>query len=47
MLVLEGVDEILRRLASLPTTNTHVQRLALRVVDVLFENGFHGNQISS
>lgn len=40
MLVREGVDDVLRKLVSLPDSNASVRELAGRVVDVLQENGF-------
>ena len=40
MLVSEGVDDVLRKLVSLPDSNATVRELAEKVVDVLHENGY-------
>lgn len=43
MLVREGVDDVLRKLVSLPASNASVRELAGKVVDVLQEHGFTKN----
>ncbi|KAG0712443.1 Protein zyg-11 B [Chionoecetes opilio] len=43
MLVKEGVDDVLRKLVTLPDSNASVRDLARRVVEVLQENGFIKN----